>query len=89
MLRRGECPGVSLGMGSSRERGAGDQRGHPWEQSRRRGRCSEAGRGRGSLAPRRTLHPHKDEVTWGQQPPLHLSLCFLNAFFSPGELRKT
>lgn len=36
------------------------------------------------------LHPHKDEVTWWQQPLLCLSLCFLNAFFfSPGELRKT
>ena len=80
-MLRGECPGVSLGMGSSRERGAGVQRGHLWEQSRRPGRCSEAGRGKGSLASRWMLHPPKDKVAWGQQPPLHLSLCFLNAFF--------
>lgn len=33
-----------------------------------------------SLASRWTLHPPKDEVTWGQQPPLHLSLCFLILF---------
>lgn len=41
----------------------------------------------GSLASRWALHPHEDEVPRGQQPPLHLSLCFLNGlgffFFSP------
>lgn len=37
----------------------------------------------GSLAFCCALHPHKDEVTWWQQPLLCLSLCFLNAFFPP------
>lgn len=93
MLRRGGHPGVSLGMGSSGEGGAGDQRGHPWGQSRRPGRCPRGWEEMGSLASRWALHPHQDEVPWGQQPPLHLSLCFLNGFgfffFLPGELRKT